>query len=270
MPIWGFISPFNSIPVEDPEKKGRVARQIPQTSLPLLSNDLTYVIVPNKRRREFALALKPGKFLEVRSPLIYTTKDMLAYEKYIVSNQDWILRVYEKYQRQEESSPESMKTFPERDYILYLGERYPFHIQYHNIPDQIWISLEIDYFEIKTDTHDSEELRAALSNWYLKRAKKVLPLLVETYATAMKLPVPNLEYSSVKSRWAVCYPTQNRIRFNILAMRVPLDCIKYLIIHELSHFHVLNHNKAFWEIVSTYMPDYYERKKELSTYRAEL
>lgn len=267
----GFSSPFNSIPVGDPENKGRVTRQIPQASLPLLSTDLTYVIVPNNRRKQFALALKPGKYLEVRTPPRYNAKDMLAYETHIVSNQSWILHVYEKYQKQEERSPESLlKTFPDRDYILYLGEKYPFHIQHHTIPYQIWISLEKDCFEIRAGKKDSEELHAALSNWYLKRAQEILPPLVETYATTMKLPVPDLEYSSARTRWAVCYPTRNLIRFNILILKAPPDCIEYLIIHELSHFYVSNHSKAFWEIVSMYMPDYQSRKKKLATYRAVL
>ena len=267
----GFSSPFNSIPVEDPEKKGRIARQIPGASLPLLSTDLTYVIVPNNRRKDFSLALRPGKCLEVRVPAKYAEKDMLAYETYIVSKQDWILRVHEKYQRREEKYPESlMKIFPDREYILYLGEKYPFHIQHHNIPRQTWISLEKNCFEFRTDKNDSEVLRAALSKWYLKRAEEIIPPLVEAYATIMKIPAPDLAYSSTKSRWAVCYPTRNLIRFNILIMKAPPDCIEYLVIHELSHFYVSNHSKAFWEIVSAYMPDYHARKKKLATYRAVL
>jgi predicted metal-dependent hydrolase len=179
--------------------------------------------------------------------------------------------VYEKYRKKEEESPESfLEIFPDREYILFLGEKYPFHIQHHTIPYQTWISFKKNHFEIKTDQNDSGVLRAALSNWYLKVAEEILPPLVKAYATAMKLPVPDLEYSSVKTRWAVCYPTRNLIRFNILILKAPPDCIEYLVMHELSHFYVSSHNKAFWEIISRYMPDYHERKKILATYRAVL
>jgi len=158
--------------------------------------------VPNNRRKHFSLALNPGKCLEVRVPLNYAAADMLAYETYIVSKQDWILRVYEKYRKREEGSPESLREiFPDRDYILFLGEKYPFHIQHHTIPHQTWISLEKNCFEIRTDKNDSEILRAALSNWYFKRAEEILPPLVKAYATAMKLPVPDVVYGSAKTRW---------------------------------------------------------------------
>ena len=266
-----FSSPFHSIPVPDPEEKGRIARQIPRASLSLLSADLTYIIVPNSRRKRFVLALKPGKYLEVKTPQRYTAADMLDYETCIVSNQEWIHRVQEKFLREEENSPESLsKVFPDRDYILFLGTRYPFHIQYHSTSHQTWVSLEKDHFEIRTGSKDSEELCAALSNWYLKKAKEVLPPLVEAYATAMKLPIPHLAYNRAKSRWAICYPTRNLIRLNVLIMKTPPDCIEYLVVHELSHFSVSNHSETFWESVYTYMPDYNKRRKKLAMYRTVL
>ena len=267
-----FVSPFHSVSVPDPEKKGRVAREIPKTSLPLLSTDLLYVIVPHASRKNFSIALKPGKILEVRTPLSYSSADMLTYEKYIVSNQEWICRISEKYQSQEKNSPESLsETFPERDYILYLGMKYPFHIQLHSASDQTWVALEQNHcFEFRTSKNDSKDLRTALSTWYHKRAEEILPPLVEKYATIMKLPIPELIYNCAKSRWAVCYPRRNQIRFNILILKTPPDCIEYLVVHELSHLYVSGHNKEFWKTVSSYMPDYDIRRKKLAKYRTVL
>ncbi|MCL2460630.1 MAG: M48 family metallopeptidase [Euryarchaeota archaeon] len=268
----GFVSPFHSVSVPDPEKKGRMARKIPKTSLPLLSTDLTYVIVPHARRKRFALVLKPGKKLEVRTPLLYTSSDLLTYERYIVSNQDWIRRVDEKYQKRVENSAEPLsEAFPGRDYILYLGTRYPFHIQSHITSHQAWVALEQNhFFVIRTSNADSKELRIALSTWYRNKAEEVLPPLVEKYAAIMNLSVPDLTYNCVKSRWAVCYPSRNQIRFNILILKTPPDCIEYLVVHELSHFYVSDHSKKFWMVVSSYMPDYKIRRKKLTTYRTVL
>jgi predicted metal-dependent hydrolase len=228
--------------------------------------------VPHARRKKFSLALKPGKMLEVRTPPLYTSSDMLTYETYIVSNQDWIRRVHEKYQKRGKNSPESLsQAFPDRDYILYLGTRYPFHIQPHSTSHQSWAALEQNrFFEIRTRTDDSEELCTALSTWYRKKAEEILPPLVEKYAAIMKLPVPDLIYNCAKSRWAVCYPSRNQIRFNILILKTPPDCIEYLVVHELSHFYVSGHSPKFWTVVSSYMPDYKIRQKKLATYRTVL
>ena len=270
--IKDFVSPFDSISVPDPENKGRIARQIPKASLPLLSIDLTYVIAPHARRTSFTLTLRSRKVLEVRTPLSYNSSDIVEYEKSIVSNQEWIRRVHEKYQRREKESSESMiDTFPERDYILYLGMTYPFHILPPMPSEQRWVSLEQNgYFEIRARTNDPEELRATLSTWYHARAEEILPPLVEKYAAIMKLPVPELTYNCVESRWAICYPARKQIRFNVLLLKTPPDCIEYLVVHELSHFYKSGHKKEFWEVVSSYMPDYEIRRKKLSAYRTVL
>ena len=262
-----FVSPFHSVPVPDPANKGRIARQIPKESLPLFSRDLTYVIAPNTRRTDFGLVMKHGKILEVRTPLSYTSSDMLEYEKYIVASQEWLSRAHEKQQNREKNSPESLnETFPEREYILYLGIKYPFHIKSHNTSEQSWVTLENNRFEFRTRTNDPEELIQTLLTWYYQRAEEILPPLVKKYAAIMKLPVPELIYYYAKSCWGMCYPTKNRIRFNILVLKIPPDCLEYLVVHELCHFFVSGHKKNYWANVASFMPDYEIRRKKLGTY----
>jgi predicted metal-dependent hydrolase len=270
MPSGEFVSHFHSIAVPDPKNKGRIARQIPKSSLPLLSRDLVYVIVPNVRRKNFSLVLKDGKDLEIRTPLSYTSADMHTYEEYIVSCQEWLLHADQKYKNKENISPESLDmTFPDRNYILYLGVKYPFYIQITTV-SKAAVTFEQDHFEIRTSSTNSEELCAALSDWYLKRVEEILPPLVEKYAAIMNLPVPDLMYNCIKSRWGLCYPLKNKLKFNALILKTPPDCIEYLVVHELSHFYVSGHGKKYWMIVSYYMPDYEIRRKKFGTYRTVL
>ena len=264
-----FISPINSIPVEDPANKGRVARKIPKASLPLLSTDLTYVLVPHARRKDIALALAYERYLEVRTPKNYTLSDLREYEQYIVSKQEWIRYVLHAYQEREELSQDSLSsTFPDKDYILYLGKRYPFQITTSGPPHQISVTFHQDsFFEIQADANHQDELRLALSHWYLKRAEEILPPLVRKYASSMSLPVPDLTYRIIKSRWASCNPTKKQILFNALILKTPPDCIEYIVVHELCHFYVQNHQKEFWGMVSLILPDYHIQKKKLAAYR---
>ena len=39
--------------------------------------------------------------------------------------------------------------------------------------------------------------------------------------------------------------------------------IDYVILHELCHTKVMNHSKAFYDLVGRFMPDYKERQKKL-------
>ena len=46
----------------------------------------------------------------------------------------------------------------------------------------------------------------------------------------------------------------------------PVPVIDYIIVHELSHLVEMNHSSNFWNIVSSVLPDYKERKDWLKTF----
>jgi len=46
-------------------------------------------------------------------------------------------------------------------------------------------------------------------------------------------------------------------------MMAPPTIIDYIVVHELYHFHHLNHTEAFWNEVDKVMPAYRERKEWL-------
>lgn len=66
-----------------------------------------------------------------------------------------------------------------------------------------------------------------------------------------------------KGRWGSCYYQQNKISFNSALVHLPYELIDYVIVHELCHFLVHDHSKAFWYQVSLRIPQYRERRKRL-------
>lgn len=77
------------------------------------------------------------------------------------------------------------------------------------------------------------------------------------------LPDPNLKIRKMKTRWGVCNTKNHNVTLNFELFRYDLECLDYVIIHELSHFLVGNHSKEFWAIVEKYCPNYKEIRKRL-------
>ena len=75
--------------------------------------------------------------------------------------------------------------------------------------------------------------------------------------------VPDMGCRIMKSKWGVCYIRKNKINLSSYLIHYPLDCLEYVVIHELVHFIVPNHSKRFYEIVSSNMPNYKEVKKKM-------
>lgn len=47
-------------------------------------------------------------------------------------------------------------------------------------------------------------------------------------------------------------------------MKKPIECIEYIILHELAHLKVKNHGNDFVAILDDYMPYWRETKKKLN------
>lgn len=77
------------------------------------------------------------------------------------------------------------------------------------------------------------------------------------------IPFPNLKIRKMKTRWGVCNTKNHNVTLNYYLYKYDLECLDYVIVHELSHFLEGNHSSKFWLVVSKYYPNYKETRKKL-------
>jgi len=70
---------------------------------------------------------------------------------------------------------------------------------------------------------------------------------------------------NTKTRWGSCSKKGN-LNFSYKLALLPIDLADYIVVHELCHLKEFNHSKNFWNLVSSAVPDYRERKKRLRQY----
>jgi len=68
---------------------------------------------------------------------------------------------------------------------------------------------------------------------------------------------------AMTSRWGSCTATTRRIRLNAALVYCPLECLEYVVVHELTHLRENNHSQRFWTLVANALPDYRERQNKL-------
>ena len=51
-----------------------------------------------------------------------------------------------------------------------------------------------------------------------------------------------------------------------MLMKLPQDVIQYIIVHELAHIKHKHHQKSFWKLVETHIPNYKQHVTELKKY----
>lgn len=69
----------------------------------------------------------------------------------------------------------------------------------------------------------------------------------------------------MQTLWGSSIPKKNRITLNEYLLKANIRYIEYVVLHELTHLLYPNHNSDFYDFLTSQMPDWKERKKQLDT-----
>jgi len=100
---------------------------------------------------------------------------------------------------------------------------------------------------------------------YKAAALELAETRVEYFNRIYKFPVNKITVKDQKTRWGSCSKKRN-LNFNYKLLFLPQDLSDYLIVHELCHLKEFNHSKAFWNQVTTTIPNYKILRKKLKDY----
>lgn len=147
----------------------------------------------------------------------------------------------------------------------YLGRQYRLKVA---VGPQTSVKLKGAFFYVSVpDKTDVNAIRKAMEAWYRKHAQprfeQRLSLCLRASKPFLGIDQVDLVIRKMKSRWGSCTPT-GRIVLNLDLIKAPIQCIDYIIMHELCHLAVMNHSAKFWNLLSKCMPDWEKRRKALA------
>lgn len=128
-----------------------------------------------------------------------------------------------------------------------------------------WIEKHYEKMRKKKETFETDEPEGYTPEEIKQlavRAKNVIPYRVAFYASMIGVDYGRITIRNQKSRWGSCSGKGN-LNFNCLLVKMPPAVLDYVVVHELCHRLEMNHSKAFWALVETYMPNYKIYKKWL-------
>jgi predicted metal-dependent hydrolase len=68
----------------------------------------------------------------------------------------------------------------------------------------------------------------------------------------------------MKTRWGSCNPATASIRLNTDLAKKPIQCLEYIVVHEMMHLLEPTHNARFIALMDRYMPQWQERRQLLN------
>lgn len=99
-----------------------------------------------------------------------------------------------------------------------------------------------------------------------REAQHFLPKRLSDIAAAEGYNYTDVSIKQLRGRWGSC-DHQKNITLNLFLMQLPLECIDYVIYHELAHTRKLHHGPDFWQELEEHLPNAKAMKKLMKQYQ---
>ena len=212
-------------------------------------------IVTKKKIKNFIIRVYPNLKIAVSVPLYASNEDI---ENFIQSKKEWIETTLKKIRMSKENQKNLKKSS-----IIILGKKIEKKIIQSDLER---IRLTETSLYIYSKNIDDTEIEKKLLEWKFEKLKAILDEYLDKYIKLLEITINYYHIKKLTSAWGIYHKRKNYISFNFDLIEKELDCIEYVVLHELCHIFYMNHQKEFWNLVEKYMPDYKIKRKKLKTY----
>lgn len=224
---------------------------------PLASGKVADVTMTKKRMKNIRLSISSAGKISVSLP--YYTSYAYAYE-FLVRKREWINNQLAK--------PHNLKlddcNFVDNGNIFLLGAN---HLLKVELCSKNKVVFDSD-FVIYTKDLNEEYVKSVFLKWCKKYFLNFFTNRLNfIYNQMFKVsPPPLVKIKTMKSMWGNCNYVKRIVTLTLYLAKARIECIDYVITHELAHLIYHNHGKEFHNLMTTLLPDWKMRKKMLKTY----
>ncbi|MDI6763190.1 MAG: SprT family zinc-dependent metalloprotease [Thermodesulfobacteriota bacterium] len=169
----------------------------------------------------------------------------------VISRLAWIKRQRAKFEGQTRQSKREMVT-GESHY--FLGQRYRLRVVNHDGAARVAMRNKstIELHVRQQTTVDQRE--RLLQRWYRQQLKVLIPPLLGKWQTALGVQVADWGVKKMKTKWGSCNIGSHRVWFNLELVKKPVQCLEYIVVHELTHLLEKHHSDRFVALMEQHLP----------------
>lgn len=222
----------------------------------IVSNISVEVIRKNIKNMHLSV-LPPDGRVRVSAPTQLTDE---AITMFVRTKLGWIKKQQEKFQQQPRQS--------ERQYVsgetLYVwGKQYFLQVEYSYKGNALTLSGDKAILTVRKESSPKQR-ESFVNEWYRNLLKQEVAKYLPKWEKTTGLYCSSWQSKYMTTKWGTCNPTSKKIWLNLQLAKKPIECLEYVIIHELAHLKVHNHGPEFTAILDQYMPYWREHKRRLN------
>lgn len=181
--------------------------------------------------------------------------------EFVESKQEWIQRHLNNYE------PPVTRVEPQyRDGEIhpYQGEEWKLRINTKTAVPAVKLLPENKVLLMQVRPGSSKDKKKkVLKEWYRAGLKKDIQKLIDKWEEPMGVKVREFGVKQMKTRWGSCNIRAKRIWLNLELAKKSPACLESVVVHEMVHLLERLHNKRFYRLMDSFLPDWREIEKEL-------
>lgn len=221
-------------------------------------NNITVEVVRKAIKNLHLGVYPPHGRVRVAAPLAVSDD---AVRLAVIGKLAWIKRQQAKFEAQPRQSRREMVR-GESHY--FLGQRYRLRVIEHHGAGKVVArnNASIDLY-VRPET-SADQREQVLQRWYREQLKALVPSLLEKWQVVLGVEVADWGVKKMKTKWGACTIDARRIWINLELAKKPVQCLEYIIIHELVHLIERHHNDQFRKLMDQFMPQWRFHREELN------
>lgn len=208
---------------------------------------IVYRLVRSNRKTLTLSVTKYGN-VEVRAPQRLAQE---VIDRFVKQKEGWILS-HQRRIAQQAGQCRTLLSQPAAQ-LLYLGQRYPVR------PDD---QVRFDGQAFWLPRAALRENLSEVVKLYRSLAAPLLQQRVVLWSPVVGKRPCSVRVGNAATRWGSC-SGKGRLNFTWRLILAPLNCVDYVVIHELCHLKHPNHSDAFWQEVQRCCPRFLDGKQQL-------
>lgn len=118
-------------------------------------------------------------------------------------------------------------------------------------------------FSGSIETSSTEKLTRGIDKLYRQQLTQRIEQFAVFWQKRLQLTAAGWRIRKMRTRWGTCNTFSRMITINYNLVRLPVECLEYIIVHELAHLYEPSHSSRFKNFLTQNLPDWKQRESLL-------
>ena len=224
----------------------------------LTIENITLTLERKNIKNMYLRVLPPNGNVKVSAPSFISDEEIV---NFIRLKKDWILKK-QRYIKENNIKAPLKYDNGEKHYLW--GKEYTLQLIKNDNVKHVLLDKEKSILYLPIAKRSTiEKRKKTLDEFYRNQMKIAIPPVLDKCTKIVGKTPSEVKIRNMKN-WGNCRYHDKRITLNLNLAKKDIECLEYVMIHELCHLIEFNHSKKFKNLMDKYCPNWKEIKKRLN------